>query len=402
MGDGNAVARGNSKAQKAVDGTNTDLTILGGLDGARKIQQASGLKDAAKLKDASGLKLPDKLGPLGGLLSAIGIAQDIGDIAQDGFNKDNTGSLIGNSMGLGSAILGATPLGIALGVGAGGMAAYSRGNAFMDEHGWLGQNPDGTNRDWGDMREDWGEEYGLLGTIAGGAVGVLGGITTGIMGFGEDLLELPGNLWDMGKNLLFGDDKEKPRRRPMPPIPDGMPGPTGPCFGPGVLIEMSDGSQRPIQDVLEGDAVVAFSEITGTTVTRRVLKHHYTPPKAVIEVEVEGAPPIVVTAGHRFHVDGQWIPISEIPLGHTITARTSEGFAFRKLVGRRPVHELVSCHNLTIDEDHNYFVHNLLTHNMGMQRGRSPSDFGSMSEVEVMSPQAAEGNGKRYRSPLDP
>ena len=193
-------------AQQGVDRTNTLVTEVG-------------VADAALAAGGGGLG-GSWLGPLGGALAAVGLAQDVGDISEQGLNADNGLSAAGNAMGLGSFGLGAlanTPMmanwalggasgGAAL-AGAGGLSATMGGiaaagtgavcaagsavlaagaagvglgtasNQFMSDTGLLGENADGTGRSW----SDWGADTAVdadqwvaeatgsetLGTIAG-------------------------------------------------------------------------------------------------------------------------------------------------------------------------------------------------------------------------------------------
>jgi hypothetical protein len=421
MGDGKKgpLARGNSNAQHAVDGANTQVTVAGGVDAA--------------LQAGGGKGLPGFLGPLGALLGGWGLMQDSADLSAGG-GVDSGLSAAANGAGLGSYVLGkaagtagatalagagggaATMGGIAaagpgaiaaagggvLAAGAAGLAVGMAGQSFTKEHGLIGQNADGTNRDWSDMAADWGVAAdgvcgpvcGGLATAAGSVVGAAGAAITGVAGIAEGLWDLGGDvIGAIGDLFSGGSDKKAPAPRPRREYPDTPSPPSGgPCFGPGTLVLMSDGTERPIEEVLPGDWVRAYDESTGDPVARVVLEHHHTPPKAVLEVQAEDGPPIVVTTGHRFYVAGEWVPIGEVPLGDSLTHIDVHGASPVELVARRALTQQVACHNLAVQEHHNYVVHGLLVHNAQMAMRRPMSDMSAMS--------APSSQTEPYRDPV--
>ncbi|MGJ8528313.1 Hint domain-containing protein [Maritalea sp.] len=85
------------------------------------------------------------------------------------------------------------------------------------------------------------------------------------------------------------------------------------CFSGDTHITMSDGSRKPIADIVVGDEVLAFSEFEdggrGGLVPRRVVNLF----RSLTDEWLELSNGVTVTAGHHFlTVDGSFAPISEI------------------------------------------------------------------------------------------
>ena len=94
----------------------------------------------------------------------------------------------------------AAPVAAVAGAGAAGMALGNMGNNFAAEHDLLGENADGTHRNWSDMASDWGvaahnavgdnfwgDAAGIAATAGGSIVGAAGAAATGVAEIGEDL-----------------------------------------------------------------------------------------------------------------------------------------------------------------------------------------------------------------------
>jgi len=107
--------------------------------------------------------------------------------------------------GAGTALTGAAaaaaPVAAVAGAGAAGMALGNAGNNFMSRHGWIGQNEDGSNRNWSDMAADWGTSArewaggdgfwanaaGIGATLGGSIIGAGGAALSGIASIGESI-----------------------------------------------------------------------------------------------------------------------------------------------------------------------------------------------------------------------
>jgi hypothetical protein len=166
---------------------NNAATLYGGADAMTKVIEhgmgtSFGMTSQQAANSARGLPGSGALGHVGGALAALGLANDIHDMTQNGINADNGISATSNALGVGAwgagafGAAGGTAATVAaplMAAGAAGLTLGSASNSFMSDMGWLGQNSDGTGRSWSDMAGDWGaaaDEWaggGTLGTVAG-------------------------------------------------------------------------------------------------------------------------------------------------------------------------------------------------------------------------------------------
>jgi hypothetical protein len=152
---------GDGSLGKANNSSNEAATGFGLLDSLTKVAS----------KGAQALPGSKLMGPIGGALAGLGLANDITDMTERGINSENGLNAVGNALSLASLIPG--PAGALSAAASGGLAIGSASNDFVSDRGWLGQNVDGSNRSWSDMAADWGtsaEEAvggGGLGTAAG-------------------------------------------------------------------------------------------------------------------------------------------------------------------------------------------------------------------------------------------
>jgi len=128
------------------------------------------------------------------------------------------------------------------------------------------------------------------------------------------------------------------------------------CFGAGTLVMTADG-RKPIEDVTVGERVMARDEVSGETELRTVEHVIVRNDREVFELtfaDGEQREVISVTSDHRFHTTERgWVVSAELQIGEAIES----------LDGRRLMFEARSAQarkaptfNLSVAEDHNYFV----------------------------------------------
>jgi hypothetical protein len=228
---------------------------------------------------------------------------------------------------------------------------------------------------------DWVEDTDGKGTLGGAVVQWLKAtaimIPVGVLAQWWHLEHIvrfvAGIIYKIGQSIanffsrLFGDDEEeepkpKPRKEIEPDIREQPRRP--PCFAAGTLVLMADGAQRAIEAVQVGDVVLTYDEGNKRVVEGVVEFHHHTPPKEVVEIEIEGVGKITVTPGHSFFVDGSWRSIRDIPVGTDLfyyDPDLREAMP-RRLAARQPA-GVLPAHNLAVSTHHCYFVHGILAHN---------------------------------------
>ena len=196
--------------QDANSSVNNAATVAGGLDVA---SQATG---------QGAIPGSGALGHVGGVLAALGLANDLYGISQDGLTNGNGTSAVGNGLGLGAYIAGSSPAGMVMAAGAGGMALGNMSNSMISDSGLLGDNEyehdaDGNpvGRSWSDMAADWGtsaDEWagggnwgtaaGLAATAAGSFVGTAGTIATAAPSVAHGAYEMGSAGLDMAGDAI--------------------------------------------------------------------------------------------------------------------------------------------------------------------------------------------------------
>ncbi|MFE0422254.1 polymorphic toxin-type HINT domain-containing protein [Streptomyces sp. NPDC058953] len=149
-------------------------------------------------------------------------------------------------------------------------------------------------------------------------------------------------------------------------------------FVPGTLVLMADGTTKPIEEVRNGDRVVATDPETGETAVETVtaeIKGEGS--KNLVEVTIDtdgtrGSATATVTAtdGHPFWVPElrEWVDATDLTSGDWL--RTGNGTLVRITAVERHTAE-ATVHNLTVSDLHTYYVMAaaapVLVHNCGNQ-----------------------------------
>ncbi|MFE7646386.1 ricin-type beta-trefoil lectin domain protein [Streptomyces phaeoluteigriseus] len=146
-------------------------------------------------------------------------------------------------------------------------------------------------------------------------------------------------------------------------------------FVPGTRVLMADGTTKPIEQVENGDKVLATDPETGETavetVTAEIVGEGV---KHLVEVTVEvgdgeKTAQVTATEGHPFWVPelGEWIDATDLRAGEWL--RTSAGTYVQVTAVERWTTQSATVHNLTVSDLHTYYVlaesTPLLVHNCG-------------------------------------
>ncbi len=139
---------------------------------------------------------------------------------------------------------------------------------------------------------------------------------------------------------------------------------SGKCFPEGTLVLTPEGYEE-IEDVDEGEFVVAYDEETGELVAREVIKVVRGTTHYWVDIDF-GVETVTATRGHRFWVEseGDWIAAINLKPGMTLREEDGEiRTVLRTYV--REIAEAESTFNFEVAEEHNYFVglSSVLVHN---------------------------------------
>lgn len=91
------------------------------------------------------------------------------------------------------------------------------------------------------------------------------------------------------------------------------------CLHPEETVLMSDGSKKPIKNIVVGDEVITFDPVTKFTTTTRVV-HHYVRPSEnpVYELETISGRTIRATSNHNFMTTDGWKAVQDFDAGTRI------------------------------------------------------------------------------------
>lgn len=140
---------------------------------------------------------------------------------------------------------------------------------------------------------------------------------------------------------------------------------TGPCFIENTPVRISDAVTKPIQDIQEGDTVLAFDEITKTHIPVKVGKvFRHTPAEMGSYYLMINN--IGVTPSHMVFCNGEWMSASNIRVGDELLGFDGKPVTVSRV---RWIYKRVRTYNLHVEhEAHNYYAHDVLVHN-GKQQG---------------------------------
>lgn len=132
-------------------------------------------------------------------------------------------------------------------------------------------------------------------------------------------------------------------------------------FVPGTLVLLADGARKPIENVEPGDEVLAAGETTGDMTGGRLVTAHITGSgeKTLVTLTVRDTDgdeqKIVATDGHPFWSPEKktWVEAIDLRSGQWL--KTSAG-TWVQVVHVDVERERATVHNLTVDQDHTYYV----------------------------------------------
>ncbi len=176
----------------------------------------------------------------------------------------------------------------------------------------------------------------------------------------------PGNFYSgLDPNAAFGH------------IYEGNPiGAMESCFVAGTPILMADGSEKPIENIQVGEAVLAWNEETKAIFSTTVVKalHHEEKPQTLFDIELEDGRSFTVNNDHPMYVveDGDFVFTDELAArfaeGKPITFQENNNQPV-KVASLRMCRETCKMYNLYVEgqgkKGHTYYASGILVHNFG-------------------------------------
>ena len=146
------------------------------------------------------------------------------------------------------------------------------------------------------------------------------------------------------------------------------------CFVAGTLVQMADGTTKPIEQVKVGEYVKSRNPQTGATEAKAVTEtfQHLAPQVLTLSLtdpRTGTAERITCTPGHPFYVDGKgFVLAGQLGIGTSIVTRAGPALQVTGLTWQKSkAQELVAgsagssfggytVYNLTVEDDHTFFV----------------------------------------------
>ena len=148
------------------------------------------------------------------------------------------------------------------------------------------------------------------------------------------------------------------------------------CFVAGTPVLMADGSEKPIDRIQAGEAVVAWNDQTRETFQTRVIKplHHEAKAQTLFDIELENGRRLTVNNNHPIYVieDDEFILSRELAArfanGQRITFQDSQGQPIR-VANIHMRRQICKVYNLEVEgqgkNGHTYYADGVLVHNTG-------------------------------------
>lgn len=147
-------------------------------------------------------------------------------------------------------------------------------------------------------------------------------------------------------------------------------GGSGGCFIAGSKVRMADGSEKNIEDILKGDLIKTFNEAEAILTVNSVEEplYHAKELQELYTYVFSNGRSFVVTGNHPLWVPniGRWMPAWVVAQGWFRGENPRLLDAYKnevtiKYVGKRL--EEVEVYNMHVENDHTYFVSDILVHN---------------------------------------
>ena len=150
----------------------------------------------------------------------------------------------------------------------------------------------------------------------------------------------------------------------------------GGCFVEGTKVSMADGSQKNIEDVTEGEEVLSYNETTLKTEIKKVIGLKRPINQDMIKINFSNLDSIVCTTDHPFYSEGLNLVSYKPNLTNSIYDLGTEakemkvGQLIKMKVGHTSITSIeelpkqqTQTYVITVEDNHNFFVNNILVHN---------------------------------------
>lgn len=148
----------------------------------------------------------------------------------------------------------------------------------------------------------------------------------------------------------------------------------GKCLVEDTLIQMWDGSQKPIQHVRPGDVVATINEDTYELQPRRVQDVACNGERDLVRVKTAGRE-VVGTPHHPMLINNEWVKLQDAKPGDLIGVAKGDffgsladgGVAWERITSVEPAGRGVT-YDLSIEGNHNYIANGAVSHNTQLSK----------------------------------
>ena len=150
------------------------------------------------------------------------------------------------------------------------------------------------------------------------------------------------------------------------------------CFVAGTKIQMEDGTEKNIEEVVVGDNVLSFNEETGKNEIKEVVTCNKNTNKKLVKYHFSNQTSIIATPEHPFYVDGLKLAslnpestkeihsingeVEEIKVGDLVYVSNGVSKTAIKEIEILDVDD-TDTYIFTVKDNHNFYANNVLVHN---------------------------------------
>ncbi|KKW01415.1 MAG: Cell surface protein [Parcubacteria group bacterium GW2011_GWA2_48_9] len=127
-------------------------------------------------------------------------------------------------------------------------------------------------------------------------------------------------------------------------------------FLAGTPITMANGSTKPIEDVMIGDAVKAYDVETGTLVENQVTQYYEYAAETYLIINGD----LKITKLHPVYSHGEWVEIGKLKVGDSLTNDQGQPLIIDSI---QETNEKVNVYNLEVSPDNTYIAWGIIVHN---------------------------------------
>ena len=151
------------------------------------------------------------------------------------------------------------------------------------------------------------------------------------------------------------------------------------CFAAGTKISMADNITKNIEDIIIGDLVKAFDTNTNTIINSSVLKTFIHPDNKEYYIINNN---LKVTGEHPMWVNNDWKEVNTLQIGDKLLYLDGSDIEIESIEIKQ---ETSTVYNFTVDNVHNYFANDYLSHNKCFAKGDKVEMFdGTMKAIELI------------------